>query len=415
MGLSLCPFTEGAADQLLQPQRCVSFKRHSSVKFQKSKQLRLFFQALSRSTQATFLTQRDPLLLVPPLSHVFICYSSLSLDAASRIAEEIPREIETRLYFFILFDGDPGRTPPDARVFTMSPPPSAYSEWVKPFKIAEWFSGCLESLNSDHIENLVAYIPHPFELPGNHFLFSEPRAIRVELLPDGLINYYNYSLKPETLGKGLRYSVRILLRTFAAKRYGLRYRPLRKGHITQYESGRYTTSWAPTLAGYITRAQTVRLLPPRQGIRSKKQASKESEIRTLLICDQEIRHLVTAPLEAEMRRLLVESAVALKADRIIYKAHPRGKNRAPVLSSAGLAVEDLSGHRLAEELLEEEAVTDLLGFYSTPLVLSGDLVDRRVSIFPGEKSRGVKRPQLVSEIRLALVASGVTLIEPGAR
>jgi hypothetical protein len=201
-----------------------------------------------------------------------------------------------------------------------------------------------------------------------------------------------------------------MLRVLSARRNGLRYHPYAKGHITQFERGLYARSWAYSEGGYLTRGRTVEHVPPRTDSEISGRTAPDGV--TILILDQELHQIVDGNLESSMRRALLRQARLLSAERILYKAHPRGGNRARELQLAGLPVEDTSSSSLAEDLICSEGVSAVVGFYSTPIVLSGDLVDKRISIFPDEGLRGIRRPRLVAEIRQALRASGATIVSP---
>ncbi|GEM_PF-1799564 len=353
--------------------------------------------------------------------HVFICYSSLSFDAALRIAhftknqygEDSSGKENTGplFFFFVLFSADRSQLPDGAQVFEMHPAPQYYSEWTRPFAIARWFSGALKELNTFAPNEIHAYLPHPFELPGNHFLFHDARVTRRELLPDGLINYFHRTLQPESPGKALRYVTRIALRLSAAVRYRLLYTPFSKGHITQYERGLYDRSWTLNEEGYLTRGRELAQLPPRPG-NQRVGASNSKRQVALLILDQEIHQIVSSSLEDRLRSALLQEALLLQKATVYYKAHPRGKNRVEELRQGGLKVQDETGSGLAEALIEQEGITHLLGFYSTPLVLSRNEVESRISIFPVQGTPGILRPHLVGDIYTALRASGARLISP---
>lgn len=339
-------------------------------------------------------------------AHVFVCYGALSFDAAARIIEHTLDDSQ-RSYVLPMFSADLSRLPPRAVILRPELELRELTEWTKPIAIARWFRQVLNRLEHDGVERIVAYIPHPFELPANHLAYSDPRVARLELLPDGFLNYANIH-PAEGLGR-VRYLARVLLRSLSARTVGLRYRPLPTGHLTQYEVLHYHRTWSSSFEGLLTLGGEPALLPAMP----QPQASRDAG-RAVLVLDQELLPLVSPKLEARMRRRLVEVVRNLDADRVLYKAHPRGRHRMAWLEAAGLSVRDVTGPELAEQLIVETAAAYLVGFYSTPLLLSGALVARRMSILPEATASGVKKKQYLHDLRSALVAAGVEMVSVGS-
>lgn len=339
------------------------------------------------------------------VGHVFVCYAALSLESALRIASHaLPRE-EPK-HFLVMFATDVSEAKALGSVSVMSAPPDDYSEWTRPFAIARWFNEALNRIRAEWGPlPVVAYIPHPFEHPGNYFAYQERAALRVELLPDGLINYSHRTLDPESPGRALRYNTRVLLRKLAGLRSSLPYRRLSRGHITQYETLNYARTWHLSEAGLLTRKGTLSAVPLREML-PRNRAHPE----TRLFLDQELGQVAAPALEQRLRERCIEHL--RQGSRLLYKAHPRGKNRALELKNRGIDLHDVSSGFPAERLIGDENVTELIGFYSTPLViLAGDPDLKRTAIFPSRMSTDLVRPDLASEVREALLRSQATVIE----
>jgi len=349
-------------------------------------------------------------------AHVFVCHGALSLDAASRIAHgALPSGTPT--YFLVSFAADLTKLPSQVVPLVMSPPADAYSEWAKPFAVQAWFSTALARLGQDEIDTIVAYLPHPFEIPGNHLAYSDERVVRLELLPDGLANFLPTSVAPEGWFKRLRFEARVQLRRLAAMRDGLRYVPVRAGHLTQFDRLDYAATWVEPGLRCLTIRGQVRSLPPRLQAASETRSSEMKGDGALasrgrpivLFLDQELRGFVSPKLEVQMRAAVDALLRSLEPKCVYYKSHPRGENRAPLLGEIGAKVIDISGGELAEELVVEHAVTHLVGFYSTPLLTCASAVETRLSVLPDVGTDGVLKPALARDLRAALRSSGVEL------
>lgn len=331
--------------------------------------------------------------------HLFVCYSTLSLDAARRIAANELAAEET--YLLALFAVPDSSLVEFSRAFVMLPPPHSLSEWVKPFAIARWFRKVMSLLALGKEERLVIYAAHPFELPANHLIYSEPRVTRRELLPDGLLNYTHNQFLPTDGMPRIRYLVRVQLRRIAARMNGFHYERLRVGHLTQFEHVPYERCWTDNPEGFLTRRGEVASLPRRAVCEPV-----GAEQRTLILfLDQELAPLVRMAREESLRRALLSYLRTLEGE-IAYKAHPRGKNRSAELVALGLPVSDFTETESAESIIARHQVTHLVGFYSTPLLLSGDQVGHRECILPHPGASGVKNPFQVQEYVDAMTASG---------
>jgi len=337
-------------------------------------------------------------------AHVFVCYGALSCDAAVRIVRGcLPPATQT--YFLLMFGVEGVDLPAGTTVLPMQPPPAHYTEWRKPFAIAAWFKQVMRRWESDGVTSIVAYLPHPFELPANHLAYRDARVKRLELLPDGLVNFTRAEVKPENALHALRYAVRVGLRRLAARKVGLRYRPLPAGHLTQYRTLDYARTWFEQGAQAVTRKGEVTALPPRQ----TPSAPAEPGGPALLILDQELRGFVGPSKAVALRQALVTAAKTMPVSRVYYKAHPRGENRATFLRDHGVDVIDVSGPDLAESLVQRLSITHLLGFYSTPLLLSDPAVQARISLLPDVNDPAVRRPGFLRDVQAALRASGAEL------
>lgn len=340
------------------------------------------------------------------LSHAFVCYGAHSFDAALRIAETMIEPDEKR-FFFLLFPADTARLPPDAH-YSMVPSLLSEDNLTKPFVIAHWFSNAFKTFNAQNPSEIIAYIPHPFELPGNHFMYHEPRVKRLELLPDGLLNYLNRPVIPESARKKAGYLARSGLRAVAAKAAGFQYRPLIHGHLTQFQAGRYRRSWTFNSQGFLTLSGELARLPERHA----PARSSAPQRGGLLILDQEISHLFSEELEEKVRAKLYELVRSQKVGTVFYKSHPRGKNRAHQWRAQGIAVSDLSAAGQAEDLLFEHGISSLFGFFSTPLLLSAEAVQARFAVLPVADAPGIRQEKHVTELRDVLRASGAQVIAP---
>ncbi len=283
-----------------------------------------------------------------------------------------------------------------------------YSRWRKPFAIATWFAEALDALEAIAVGSRHIYLPHPIELPGNHFLFEKRPGDRVDLLPDGFINYVPKTIAPEKASAWPRYLVRLTLEILAARRHGLSYRPVLHGHQTQFELGLYDASWCFNSEGYLTRSGPLHAVPApaRAFVRSSDDSS-----RTVLFLDQELYEVVDAVTEEAMRRAAIQEIVQRNPARVLYKAHPTGVTRSHSLRSRGLEVVDVTGPTPAEELPLTHRIDCIVGFYSTTLLLvPREVVSNRIAVFPDPNLGGIRRPRLVARMRKPLAASGAQIV-----
>lgn len=340
--------------------------------------------------------------------HVFVCYNALSYEASLRIFAGLRQADEaTEGAFLLMFDADDARLPERVRCFRLSPPMEAYSRWTKAFRIAAWFETVKASLFGEGHRPLHVYVAHPLELPGNHFLFYKRPGDRVDLLPDGLSNYIHVSMKPERLSAWPRYITRVILEVLAARLHGFRYMPVVGGHQTQYETGLYDAIWTFNPTGYLTRVGELEVVPRGERLAIARTPGPPA----VLFLDQELHAWVDAEAEAEMRATVTRTLLSRSPQRVLYKAHPRGRNRIATLRAEGLAVEDVSARVPAERLLETHDVSTVIGFFSTTLVLlSPSEVAERVAVLPEPGSRGILRPRTLDRARAALGAAGVQLV-----
>ena len=354
-----------------------SLKRITLVGHPPQRVSRRFFFPTSNSTD-----------LVTTLSHIFLCQGPLSLDAAGRIASALGAEPGHEFHFLVSFQGSIKGAPTGSHFSFMRPAAESFSELERPFRIAQWFHEWLKDWK-EIVPRSIVYLSHPFELPGNFFLFGDPKPKEVHLLPDGLINYYDHPLRAESSAGKLRYQARMILRQAAAKIHGLTYVPLYDGHLTQFERGLYLVTWTDWEKGLLTVSGQIRLLPKRAHPPREHQRSTPKRV---LFLDQELHQLVKPNLEKRMRDALIAHAHTNAAKELYYKAHPRGANRSEALRHSGLKVRDVSNDRLAEEFIVQEQIDGILGFYSTPLILSANDVSERHAFLPSPSEKGVRRP-----------------------
>jgi len=333
-------------------------------------------------------------------AHVFVCSGALSFDAARRILPTLPADAAP--YVLLCFPLRSQTVPNGVKALTMDS--WSGSEWTKPFVMARGLREALRVLSRDGVEKIVAYLPHPFDPPGNWFAYFDERVTRLELLPDGLVNYLKSPHRPLGGVRRLRYEVRVLLRRLAAACYGLRYRPLAGGHLTQYETIDYSSAWTDQPAGLCTsRGDNIRLLPGRA--RGAEHASPDE--LSVLVVDQELHSLVGPQLERRLRARTDELLRELGVARIYYKAHPRGRNRS---AQFGSAAQDVSGDTLAEELAQALRVTHVVGYYSTALLGNyGDGV-QRIAILPGPDVHGLIKREYLAEVIDVLRRADVSLL-----
>ncbi len=341
--------------------------------------------------------------------HVFVCFGALPFEASLAILADLRRaDPACAAAFLLTFDADETRVPEGVRVFRLSPAMQTYSRWEKPFKVAAWFERVHHDLMAMTDGALHVYVSHPAELPGNHFLFHKRPGDCIDLLPDGLLNYVHSSLWPERAVGWPRYLTRVALETIAAKLHGFSYVPLLSGHQTQFERGLYDASWTFRPEGFLTRSGSVKIVP-RAHVAKAPGAKGDGPV--VLFLDQELHGIVGLELETEMRARAIEVLAGQPGRRVLYKAHPRGKNRVSDLKKAGLWVEDASGPVPAETLVDVHDVSAVVGFYSsTLLLLPASRVIERVAILPRAERATVRRPELVQQTTQAFLATGVRVV-----
>jgi hypothetical protein len=331
------------------------------------------------------------------LAHVFVCYGTVSLDAAVRIAGTLQAPAEA-LYFLVLFKADLSRLPARAHRYQLDA--RRYSEWTRAFRIATWYRAILADLEAQVVDEIVAYLPHPFELPGNDLIYFDARVRRRELLPDGLINYVSSNVVPSRASRRVRYFARVLMRSLAARFVRLRYRALSGGSVTQVGEVSYDRAWCDVAQGFQAPSCGTTFLPARTG------GAKSAARTGTLLLDQELHELVSEALETKLRLKLGEVSAEFAAGPVYYKAHPRGKNRAREFAPR---VRDVSQQAQAEDLFESLALERIVGFYSTPLLFPQQGVER-IAILPELGCQGVRKPELLEELHAVLAGAGTKLL-----
>jgi hypothetical protein len=329
--------------------------------------------------------------------HVFVCYGSVSFDAALRIAASLGVE-PASLVFLLLFRAPQDSLPNGARTYQIDA--RSYSEWSKAFRIAAWYRRVLSDFGRTPQVGIVAYLPHPFELPANDLAYSNRQVVRRELLPDGMLNFTRVSVLPSGALERVRYLGRVALRMLAARAWGYRYRPLLSGSLTQVDCLAYDRAWHDGSPGFLGPQSGLTLLPgvPR--------APSDAPRTGTLILDQELGELMDAELEAKVRRQLLELVESRTRGPLYYKAHPRGQSRLASFPPGTLDRSSLLG---VEMLLDELVPECIVGFYSTPLLRAVANAER-VAVLPARDARGVRKPELLAQVDQALADSGATLI-----
>ncbi len=332
---------------------------------------------------------------MPQTAHIFVCYGSVSFDAALRIAEasRIPPQ---SLFVLCLFNANLHSWPKQAHVYSLNA--RAYPEWTRSFRIARWYRRILRDLESAKSGTWHVYVPHPFEIPANDLLYSNPHVERRVLLPDGMINYLPTPALPQELVGRVRYCLRVFLKVLAAAAVGLRYRPLLSGSLTQAESFPYDSAWAPSTMGFRAPPCGVTRLPQND------MGPPAEERHAALFLDQELSELVNPSLESALRARLHELLEELDGE-VYYRAHPRGIDR----SKSFPFTENVSQAVSAEEVLHSLPIATLIGFYSTPLLFHQEGV-RRIAVLPPPDASGVRKRRLLADLREALSSSGVEVL-----
>lgn len=342
-------------------------------------------------------------------THIFLCQGPLSADAAGRIASSLAPNPGHQFHFLVSFRGSIKNAPPGSHLSYMSPAAESFSELERPFRIAGWFHAWLKEWEQI-LPGSIVYLSHPFEQPGNFFLLGGTKPKELHLLPDGLINYYDHSLRPETRAGNLRYRTRVMLRQAAARMHGLKYVPMYDGHLTQFERKLYDVTWTDCEHGMVTASGKTKRLPPRT---AHPKGNESVSPGRLLILDQELHRLVMPALEREMREALISHAGSSGAERLYYKAHPRGKSRLGMMRQTGLSIEDASSDQLAEELIAQEGIDRVFGFYSTPLILAAAYTRERRAFLPTPTTAGVRKPTRLEHILSALEGAGASITRVG--
>jgi len=305
----------------------------------------------------------------------------------------------SNLYFLLFFGGDRARLPAGAHVYELEA--RRYSEWTRSFRIARWYRDILADIEAQGTTEIVAYVAHPFELPGNDLIYSNGLVKRRELLPDGLVNYISAPVVPSGLIGRARYAARVALRILGARGSGLHYRVLWRGQITQVQEDLYDRAWCDVAEGFYAPPCGTTLLP----IHSRQ--TRAGVPRGTLLLDQELRELANEDLEWKLRRRFVEIAAEFANEPLFYKGHPRGQNRATAFS---LEVRDVSRESRAEDLLDALALGRLVGFYSTPLLFPQDGLER-IAILPELGAAGVRKPELLKQLHAVLTNGGAKIVK----
>jgi hypothetical protein len=335
-------------------------------------------------------------------SHVFVVMGELSLTAAKQIVSEHLAGQRPPVTVLSTFSGTWLDAPAWVRVRNIPVAVDALSEWKKPLVVARWFKDELELLPKN--SKICLYAPHLFEIPANYLFHFDSRVVRRELLPDGLSNYVPRGVFSGNVRNLIGVVVRLLLRAFAARRVGLRYRPLVRGDITQFGLAAWDRTWTFQIKGLVTQAgpvTTLRFLPgdPRPG-------------SARLVLDQGLQDIADESLSQDLFGALIEHLRQSPNLPIYYKPHPRRASRFDAFVQAGLDVRLLDTGS-AEQQMVELGVCELVGFYSTPLLLVTCPQIERISVLPAEGVSGIKRTSFVRDLKKTLRDAGVTVLELG--
>lgn len=274
----------------------------------------------------------------------------------------------------------------------------ALSEALHRFRSARWWSRQL----GIHAARLTGpahwYICHPDSYPANDAFFRND-ALSVNLLPDGLLNYVPSLLEQPSVRRSIRHAVS----RFAGWTAGLDYRPRPLGgHMTRFETGRYTRTYAMAEDGYATPSGELVVLP----------APADHGVSTrlpklALLADQPLDSVADPTLEDQLIKGMANFVAGLGVERVIYKPHPRGPDRLSVFADLiPFAVEAAPSGVTAEDVVEQTGAGVLISFYSTVLTTMCHVPGlRRIAILPSTEMSW--QPDFVRRLKTTFAASGV--------
>jgi hypothetical protein len=205
-------------------------------------------------------------------------------------------------------------------------------------------------------EQVNVFMPHALYYPSNYLLFAD-LAVRRYLLPDGVLNYYNYRVGP------LR-RPSMLLRWAMGSLAGLPYVSYR-GHLTAIDSGRYEGVYTFSERNLVTcHENTVVLEVP--GIAPEDYQPNPGVCLFLDHSLDAVPYDLREQMLASARQYLANCGAAT----IWYKAHPSANSGESIKLVPGCRVLDSSAP--AELLVTELQPAEVVSFLSSALPAIAD-------------------------------------------
>lgn len=199
---------------------------------------------------------------------------------------------------------------------------------------------------------LIVYMQHPSYPTANYFFFRRP-DVECRLLPDGMVNYTDKKTGPASGKMEFARSVIGFLT-------GLGHRRVLEGKsLTFHESGRYAKTYCFSSESFRTVSGELQVLCRPEPL------DLTLDPRAILFLDQELGEICDQDLQDRFRNEVLKEIVASKPSVLIYKGHPRGKNRADVFREAGLNVIESPRSTPAEEIFEKYTPANVVSFFTT--------------------------------------------------
>ena len=300
--------------------------------------------------------------------HVFVCYGALSARATVLLVNALPVEQEVVVFSYVEIS-EAKSWPSSRRVFTLNVDWTLLDEVGKVSSVSAWFADSLRKAEIPAQAEIFAYFPHPIELPGNYFAFHEQRVSNRYMLPDGLINFVDRELRSARWQGRFRLRLRGYLRWFFARRHRLNYSPIYSGHLTQFKSVGYETTYSFGERGVLSLAGDLKVLPLPEPLEMPRAAKAK-----VILVDQELGELAGVALAAQMRismKVAVGQELESLQAELIYRPHPRGQNRFEEMKAAFPNFKVLlESQRLSLEARAQSPDVQLvMSFFSTSLFL----------------------------------------------
>lgn len=199
---------------------------------------------------------------------------------------------------------------------------------------------------------LIVYMQHPSYPTSNYFFFRRP-DIECRLLPDGMVNYAD-----RKMGEG---SPKIeFVRSVIGFLTGLGHRRVPSGKsLTFYEAGRYARTYCFSPEGFRTVSGELQVLSRPEAL------NLTLDSGALLFLDQELGEICVPEAQEAFRNEVLKEIVASQPSVLIYKAHPRGRNRADLFRAAGLNVIESPSEAHAEEIFKQYTPANVVSFFTT--------------------------------------------------